>query len=67
MIVAGGAGAGDPDGWSQIAELAQLLKAGLASTRPAVDFGMPKLTLIGRPMSYERLINPRSIAVFGGA
>ena len=36
VIVAGGAGAGDSEGWAEIAELAKLLQAGLGSTRPAV-------------------------------
>jgi len=37
--VAGGAGAGDADGWREIAELAAVLNAGLGSTRPVVDVG----------------------------
>ena len=49
IIVAGGAGAGDPQGWSQIAELAQTLKAALGCTRPAVDEGWAELeTMIGQ-------------------
>jgi electron transfer flavoprotein alpha subunit len=49
VIVAGGAGAGDPQGWSQIAELAQTLKAALGCTRPAVDEGWAELeTMIGQ-------------------
>ncbi|OGO34718.1 MAG: hypothetical protein A2Z16_11305 [Chloroflexi bacterium RBG_16_54_18] len=39
VIVAGGAGAGDSDGWREIAELATVLNAGLGSTRPVVDAG----------------------------
>jgi electron transfer flavoprotein alpha subunit len=49
VIVAGGAGAGDPQGWRQIAELAQTLKAALGCTRPAVDEGWADLeTMIGQ-------------------
>jgi electron transfer flavoprotein alpha subunit len=49
VIVAGGAGAGDHDGWRQIAELADALNAGLGSTRPAVDSGWAELeTMIGQ-------------------
>ena len=49
VIVAGGAGAGDPDGWHQIAELADVLNAGFGSTRPAVDAGWTELeTMIGQ-------------------
>lgn len=49
VIVAGGAGAGDPEGWSQIAELARTLKAALGCTRPAVDEGWAELeTMIGQ-------------------
>ncbi len=39
VIVAGGAGAGDVDGWREITELASVLNAGLGSTRPVVDAG----------------------------
>ena len=37
IVVAGGAGAGDVEGWRQIAELARALNAALGCTRPAVD------------------------------
>jgi electron transfer flavoprotein alpha subunit len=48
-IVAGGAGAGDSDGWKDIAELAASLNAALGSTRPAVDEGWTELeTMIGQ-------------------
>lgn len=48
-VLAGGAGAGDLDGWNQIAELAMLLNAGLGCTRPAVDEGWAELeTMIGQ-------------------
>jgi len=49
VIVAGGAGAEDHDGWQQIAELADVLNAGFGSTRPAVDAGWTELeTMIGQ-------------------
>ena len=48
-VVAGGAGAGDSDGWKDIAELAASLNAALGSTRPAVDEGWTELeTMIGQ-------------------
>jgi len=48
-IVAGGAGAGDRDGWNDISELAATLRAALGSTRPAVDEGWTELeTMIGQ-------------------
>jgi electron transfer flavoprotein alpha subunit len=49
LIVAGGAGAGDEEGWHQIVDLASALNAGLGSTRPAVDEGWTTLeTMIGQ-------------------
>jgi electron transfer flavoprotein alpha subunit len=49
IVVAGGAGAGDPQGWRQIAELAEVLNAALGSTRPAVDEGWIGLeTMVGQ-------------------
>ena len=49
FIVAGGAGAGDEEGWQQIVDLASALNAGLGSTRPAVDEGWTALeTMIGQ-------------------
>jgi electron transfer flavoprotein alpha subunit len=49
VIVAGGAGAGDAEGWRQITDLAQALNAALGSTRPAVDEGWTDLaTMIGQ-------------------
>jgi electron transfer flavoprotein alpha subunit len=49
VIVAGGAGAGDADGWQQIDDLACLLNAALGCTRPAVDEGWADLeTMIGQ-------------------
>jgi electron transfer flavoprotein alpha subunit len=48
-IVAGGAGAGDNEGWNDISELAATLNAALGSTRPAVDEGWTELeTMIGQ-------------------
>jgi electron transfer flavoprotein alpha subunit len=48
-IVAGGAGAGDRDGWNDISELAATLNGALGSTRPAVDEGWTELeTMIGQ-------------------
>ncbi len=49
IVVAGGAGAGDVEGWHQIAELAKALNAALGCTRPAVDEGWAGLeTMIGQ-------------------
>jgi electron transfer flavoprotein alpha subunit len=49
IVVAGGAGAGDAQGWHQIAELAKVLNAALGCTRPAVDEGWAGLeTMIGQ-------------------
>jgi electron transfer flavoprotein alpha subunit len=49
VVVAGGAGAGDLEGWRIIADLAKALNAGLGSTRPAVDEGWIGLeTMIGQ-------------------
>ena len=49
VVVAGGAGAGDLEGWNTIAELAGTLNAALGSTRPAVDEGWTELTtMIGQ-------------------
>ena len=56
VIVAGGAGAGDLDGWREIAELAAVLNAGFGSTRPAVDAGWAGLeTMIGQS---GKMVNP---------
>ena len=49
IVVAGGAGAGDLEGWNKIADLASTLNAALGSTRPAVDEGWTELTtMIGQ-------------------
>ncbi len=56
IVVAGGAGAGDPEGWCKIADLAKLLNAALGCTRPAVDEGWADLeTMIGQS---GKMINP---------
>jgi electron transfer flavoprotein alpha subunit len=56
VIVAGGAGAEDFDGWREIEELANVLNAGFGSTRPAVDAGWTKLeTMIGQS---GKIVNP---------
>jgi len=55
-IVAGGGGAGDPEGWQVIADLAEVLNAALGSTRPAVDEGWTELeTMIGQS---GKMVNP---------
>jgi electron transfer flavoprotein alpha subunit len=49
IVVAGGAGAGDLEGWNKIGDLADVLNAALGSTRPAVDEGWTELaTMIGQ-------------------
>jgi electron transfer flavoprotein alpha subunit len=49
IVVAGGAGAGDLEGWGKIADLSKALNAALGSTRPAVDEGWTELeTMIGQ-------------------
>jgi electron transfer flavoprotein alpha subunit len=49
IVVAGGAGAGDLEGWHKISALAQTLNAALGCTRPAVDEGWSELeTMIGQ-------------------
>ena len=62
-VLAGGAGAGDLDGWKQIAELAALLNAGLGCTRPAVDEGWAELeTMIGQS---GKMISPETYIGIG--
>jgi electron transfer flavoprotein alpha subunit len=57
VIVAGGAGAADLNGWQQITELADVLNAGFGSTRPAVDAGWTELeTMIGQS---GKMVNPK--------
>jgi electron transfer flavoprotein alpha subunit len=49
IVVAGGAGAVDWEGWRQVADLAKQLNAALGCTRPAVDEGWASLeTMIGQ-------------------
>ena len=56
LVVAGGAGAGDSEGWSEIKALAGVLNAALGSTRPAVDEGWTGLdTMIGQS---GKMVNP---------
>ncbi len=55
-VVAGGAGAGDKQGWDLIKQLSQTLNAALGCTRPAVDEGWAELdTMIGQS---GKMINP---------
>ena len=57
IVVAGGAGAGDTEGWQKIANLAETLNAALGSTRPAVDEGWIELsTMIGQS---GKMVNPQ--------
>ncbi|MFC1516623.1 electron transfer flavoprotein subunit alpha/FixB family protein [Thermodesulfobacteriota bacterium] len=56
IVVAGGAGAGNPEGWRIIADLSTTLNAALGSTRPAVDEGWTDLeTMIGQS---GRMVSP---------
>lgn len=56
IVVAGGAGAGDIEGWRIIADLSETLNAALGSTRPAVDEGWTELeTMIGQS---GKMVNP---------
>lgn len=57
IVIAGGAGAGDLEGWKKIADLANTLNAALGSTRPAVDEGWTELaTMIGQS---GKMISPQ--------
>jgi electron transfer flavoprotein alpha subunit len=57
IVVAGGAGAGDREGWKIIADLANSLNGALGSTRPAVDEGWTELTtMIGQS---GKMVNPQ--------
>ena len=56
IVVAGGAGARDSEGWHQVADLAKELNAALGCTRPAVDEGWAGLeTMIGQS---GRMVSP---------
>lgn len=49
VVVSGGAGAGSPQGWETIQELARTLEAALGCTRPVVDEGWAPLnSMIGQ-------------------
>ena len=56
IVVAGGVGAGDVEGWGKIEALSRTLNAALGSTRPAVDAGWTELeTMIGQS---GKMVNP---------
>jgi electron transfer flavoprotein alpha subunit len=56
IVVAGGAGVGDLEGWRKITNLAKALNAALGCTRPAVDEGWAGLeTMIGQS---GRMVSP---------
>ena len=56
IVVAGGSGAGNREGWQEIEALAGVLNAALGSTRPAVDEGWTELeTMIGQS---GKMVNP---------
>jgi electron transfer flavoprotein alpha subunit len=62
-IVAGGAGAGDQEGWQIIRNLAETLKAALGCTRPAVDAGWADLTtMIGQS---GKMVSPQVYIAVG--
>jgi electron transfer flavoprotein alpha subunit len=62
-VLAGGAGAGDQEGWNRIAGLAAALNAGLGCTRPAVDEGWAELdTMIGQS---GKMISPETYLGIG--
>ncbi len=49
VVVSGGAGAGGPEGWEMMHELAKALNAAIGCTRPVVDEGLaPQDTMIGQ-------------------
>ena len=62
-VLAGGAGAGDIEGWNRIVELATVLNAGLGCTRPAVDEGWAGLdTMIGQS---GKMVSPETYLGIG--
>ena len=62
-VLAGGAGAGDQDGWDLIADLSKELSAGLGCTRPAVDEGWAELeTMIGQS---GKMVSPETYLGIG--
>ena len=63
IVIAGGAGAGDLEGWDAIAELAKSLNAALGCTRPAVDEGWAKMeTMIGQS---GKMVSPETYIGIG--
>ncbi|HEY3313658.1 MAG TPA: electron transfer flavoprotein subunit alpha/FixB family protein [Bacillota bacterium] len=63
LVVAGGAGAGDPEGWRLVSDLAESLGAGLGATRPAVDEGWaPAEVMIGQS---GRRVKPAAYVTLG--
>jgi len=62
-VLAGGAGAGDHNGWDLIAQLSKELSAGLGCTRPAVDEGWAELeTMIGQS---GKMVSPETYLGIG--
>jgi len=62
-VLAGGAGAGDQNGWDLIAQLSMVLNAGLGCTRPAVDEGWAELeTMIGQS---GKMVSPETYLGIG--
>ncbi|MEN6439582.1 MAG: electron transfer flavoprotein subunit alpha/FixB family protein [Syntrophobacter sp.] len=63
VVVSGGAGACNPEGWEKIRELAQALDAGLGCTRPVVDEGWAPLhTMIGQS---GKMVSPLAYIAIG--
>jgi electron transfer flavoprotein alpha subunit len=62
-VLAGGAGAGDQNGWDLISRLSKELNAGLGCTRPAVDEGWAELeTMIGQS---GKMVSPETYVGIG--
>jgi len=62
-VLAGGAGAGDQNGWDLISRLSTELNAGLGCTRPAVDEGWAELeTMIGQS---GKMVSPETYLGIG--
>jgi len=62
-VLAGGAGAGDQNGWDLISRLSEELNAGLGCTRPAVDEGWAELeTMIGQS---GKMVSPETYLGIG--
>jgi electron transfer flavoprotein alpha subunit len=63
VIIAGGAGACNPQGWETIRELARTMDAALGCTRPAVDEGWAPLdVMIGQS---GKMVNPEVYLAIG--